>query len=75
MSPGPAFHEHEAGGERGALVAIHEGMVAAEIEEIGRRDLDRVRHHGYAAIGRLRRGDRRLQERSLTYPRATAMRG
>ena len=36
------LEKNETGGERGALVAIDEGMVAAKVEEVSRGDFDRI---------------------------------
>ena len=49
-------------------------MIAAEVKEISRRDLDQVSEWRSAKRGSLRRGNRGLQQTCIAHPRQAAER-
>src|SRR5262249_38542992 len=56
------FQKNQASCERGAFVAVEKWMVATNVEQICRRDLDRIRNEGLAHHCRLRSGHSRFQQ-------------
>ena len=69
------FEKDEARRQRSALVADLEGMVAAEIEQIGSGDIDHVFDQCFSAISSLRRRDPGFEQSSVAQARHAAVRG
>jgi hypothetical protein len=68
------FQEDEAGRERGSLVAVDESMIATEVEEIRRRDLDAIGDQRLPAERCLRGSNGGLEKRHVPNARGTTVR-
>jgi hypothetical protein len=56
------FQKNQASGERGAFVPVNKRMIAANVKEIRRPDLDRIRDERLAHHRGLRRGNGRFKQ-------------
>lgn len=68
------FQHDKCGRKGGALVAIHERVIAAEIEKIGRSNLDMIAQQRPSTERGLRGSHRRFKQTPVSQAGAAAMR-
>ena len=68
------LQKHEAGGKCRAFIAVDEGVIAAQVEKVGGRDLDGILDERLACEGCLGSGDGRFEERRVASARRAAVR-